>query len=185
MQRNEENKPFATEVKQQLLTLNMIFYMQYDKVNNPLKHINEDLANKIMKAVFDSVKGCIKRSQHGADKDFERFTLFSFNCDQDNRSIMEGLLRDTHGVGATFINMESEFNIEGLWVMPKNIEDNTIKNNLQNYKVHAFEDYPIQFLNMELNDVPETTDQKNLRNLLTKFWYKSKYKAEFKWFFDF
>jgi hypothetical protein len=57
----------------------------------------------------------------GAKKqvDVESFVVCSVFCEQEEREALESALRQTSGVGATYIDMEQTFLVHGLWLMPK------------------------------------------------------------------
>ena len=46
------------------------------------------------------------------------YLTFTVTCEQDDRDLMENLLKQTLGIGSTYFSFDS-FAINGLWVMDK------------------------------------------------------------------
>lgn len=86
--------------------------LKEDFKNHKNDMVNMQLATDFVKAVSKAME----RPRKGVNGD--EFRLVSVMCEQNERDALESRLKQTQGVGATFIDMAETFLVHGLWLMP-------------------------------------------------------------------
>ena len=95
---------------------------------------------------------------------------------------MEDILKQSNGVGNTFIDMSSSFEVLGLWVMPRATGERFAATTTAS-SIYKRESLDSTYLAVD----PKQGDNQAtlLKQIMEKYWLKTKLKGEFKWMINY